>query len=143
MQPKSIKRFDVLYLASLAAYAAGFFLAFDDTVRLAREQYAAAGSSMNPSPLITGFFMFWIALSLLLWWLISSKASNGAKWTLVVLFVLLEVIGTIYSVATGATGSLSVGLGLSLLSIVIKGAAIFYLFRPDAIAWLERDKSAR
>jgi hypothetical protein len=134
MQPRSIRRFDVLYLASLAAYAAGFFLAFDDTVRLAREQYAAAGSSMNPGPLITGFFMFWIALSLLLWWLISSKASNGAKWTLVVLFVLLEVIGTIYSVATGASGS---------LSIVIKGAAIFYLFRPDAIAWLERDKSAR
>lgn len=143
MQPKSIKRFDVFYLVSLAAYTIGFFLSYDDTLALAREQYAAAGSGMNPSPLITGFFVFWIALGLLLWWLISSKASNGAKWTLVVLFVLLELIATIYSIAAGALPPPSVGMGLSLLSIVLKGVAIFYLFRADAVAWLEGDKADR
>jgi len=143
MQPKSIKRFDVFYLASLAAYVAGFFLGFDETVALAREQYAAAGSDMDPTGLMTGIFVFWLALSLLLWWLISGKASNGAKWTLVALYVLLELIGTIYSIAMGTVGDLSIGMGLSLLSIVLKGAAIFYLFQSDAVAWLERDKSAR
>jgi hypothetical protein len=143
MQPKSITRFDVFYLVSLAAYTIGFFLSYDDTLALAREQYAAAGSDMNPSPLITGFFVFWMALGLLLWWLISNKASNGAKWTLVVLFVLLELIATIYSVVAGALPPPSVGMGLSLLSIALKGVAIFYLFRPDAIAWLERDKADR
>jgi hypothetical protein len=143
MQPKSIKRFDLFYLVSLAVYVIGFFLSYDDTLALAREQYAAAGSDMNPSPLITGFFVFWMALGLLLWWLISSKGSNGAKWVLVALFVLLELIATIYSIATNALPPPSVGMGLSLLSIVLKGVAIFYLFRPDAIAWFEREKAPR
>ena len=56
MQPKSIKRFDLFYLGSLAVYAIGYFLGFDAQVEAQREKLAAAGLNVSVmvAPIIPG-----------------------------------------------------------------------------------------
>ena len=142
MQPKSIQRFDMVYLASLAVYAGGFFLGYDDTVALTRQQYAEAGLDVDPSMWVAISFVVILAVSLLLWWLVSSKGSNVAKWILTVFFGL-GLLAIAYSFSTGAAGPLTIATGLSLLSTALSGVAIFFLFKPDAKAWLERERPER
>ena len=141
MQPKSIKRFDLFYLGSLAVYAIGYFLGFDAQVEAQREKLAAAGVQMNIGAIMTASFFVGILIGLLLWWFISQKGSNVAKWILVVLFAL-GVLGTIYSLVTGSM-TLTLYTDISLLSLVLEAVAIYLLFQPDAKAWLERERPQR
>jgi hypothetical protein len=139
MQPKSIQRFDIFYLGSLAVYIAGFFLGYDDTVALTRQQYAEAGLNLDPSMWIAIAFAIGLGISVLLWWLVSSRGSNIAKWILVV-FLVLGVLVMLFAYSTGAAGPLTLATGLSLLSTALSAVAIFYLFKPDAKEWLERER---
>lgn len=142
MSPKSVQHFDMLYLASLGLYAVSFFLGYDDTVALTRAAYAKQGANIDPSMMIAGVFVAVLALYLLLWWLVSSKGNNIAKWVLTALSALGVVIA-IYSLATGAGGPFTLALGLSLLSSALTWAAVAFLFQPDAKAWLERERPER
>ncbi len=73
-----------------------------------------------------------MAISLLLWWLASRRASNAARWILAV----LAAFGLV---------SLLLSLGdlpmLHMLSAVlinaVQIAAVWFLFRPDAAAWFK------
>lgn len=142
MSPKSVQHFDMLLLASLGVYAVSFFLGYDDTVALTRATYAKQGANIDPSMMIAGVFVVVLALYLLLWWLVSSKGNNVAKWVLTA-FSALGVAVAIYSLATGAAGPFTLALGLSLLSSVMTWAAVAFLFKPDAKAWLERERPER
>lgn len=132
-QPTSIKRFDIAYLASLGLATVGFFIGYDDTVALVREQYAAAGLNMNAAAWTTGSFVVGIAISLLLWWFVSSRRSAVAKWILIVFFALgLLGLPTIL-------GNLTIASYLSLASMVISAVAIYFLFQPDTKPWFDKD----
>jgi hypothetical protein len=135
MQPKSIKRFDVFYLSALAVATVGFFIGYDDTVAIVREQYAATGVNMNVAAWTTGSFIFGIAISLLLWWFVSSRRSAVAKWILIVFFALgLLGLPTIIR-------NFTIAGGLSLLSVALSAVAIYFLFQPDAKPWFEKNEA--
>ena len=136
-KPTSIQRFDIFYLGSLAVYAVGFFLGFDDTVAQVRDQYAQAGLDMNPSGIMTGAFVVILAISVLLWWLISNKRSVAAKWILVVLFGL-SLLSLVFGLQT-LLANLSIATMLSLLSVVLSGVAVYYLFPADTKPWFEKE----
>jgi hypothetical protein len=133
-QPPSIKKFDIFYLAALGVYAVGFFLGFDQTVGMIREQYAAAGMTNLPvEGITTGGFIFGIAISLLLWWFVSAKRSTVAKWILIVFFALgLLGLPTIFQ-------NLNLTTGISLLSMVLSAVAIWFLFQPDTKPWFDKE----
>lgn len=65
-----------------------------------------------------------------LWYFVAVKASKVAKWILVVFFVL-GVLGTVRSLEGTPMSILVFTLGYYLA----QGIAVFFLFRPDSIAW--------
>ena len=138
MQPKSIQRFDLAFLASMVVYAVSFFLGYDDTVALTREQYAKGGLDVDPSMWIAALFGVVVAVYVLLWWLISLKRNNIAKWIFTIFFAVGLVLAVV-ALATGSAGPLTIAAILSLVSTALSGVAVFFLFRPDAKAWLERE----
>ncbi len=93
-------------------------------------QTAGLGDSFLAVTLAFGF-----AVSLLLWFLIARRASNIAKWILTALTALglLWLPGTLANAR--AMGALE--LLLVLVITVLQLVAIWFLFRPDARAWLE------
>lgn len=132
MQPKSIQRFDMLYLGSLAVATAGFFIGYDDALRQLRTQMAQAGMEMGGGWLAGGF-IFGMAISLLLWWLVSSKRSTIAKWILTVL-TAFSLIGLLFGIQT-MLANFTFATGLNLVATVMSIVAIYYLFQPDTKAW--------
>ncbi|HSG35645.1 MAG TPA: hypothetical protein VLA37_14025 [Sphingomonadaceae bacterium] len=133
MQPQSIKRFDMLYLGSIAVYAIAFFLGYDDS--LAQMQAQMAGTGMNlGGGVLAGAFIFGVAISLLLWWLVSSRASAIAKWIIVVFF-LFGLLG-LPGLFEGGFGLTTI---LQLLAMILSAAAVYFMFQPDAKAWFDGD----
>lgn len=132
MQPKSIKRFDIAYLASLAIGTAGFFLGYDDTLRQLRTQTAGTGMELGGG-FITTWFVIVMAISLLLWWFISARRSAAAKWILIVL-TALGLFGL-----PGLFANLTLAAILQLVSLVLAVVAIYFLFQPDTKPWFEKD----
>lgn len=131
MRPHSITMFEKLFLASLVLGAINFFV----SMPAMREQLAADpnAAAMVGDNFLIGVFIFSMLISLLLWYFISRRASNIAKWILVVFFVVGLVM------LPGSLGALpALPLIVSLLSTVLQGAAIYFLFRPDAKAWFAR-----
>lgn len=138
MQPKAIQRFDMLYLGSLAVSTAGFFIGYDDSLQQMNQQLAGSGMEIGGG-LLAGIFIVSMAISLLLWWLVSSKRSVVAKWILTVLTAL-----SLLGVALGLPQMLAnftLTVGLQLLAMVMGVAAVFFLFTGDAKPWFEKDES--
>jgi hypothetical protein len=140
--PPSIKRFDIFYLASLGVYAAGFFLGFDEQVAQVREQYAAAGVAINPGGILTGSFVFGMLIGLALWWFVSNRGSNVARW-IIAAFLALGLLNLVYGIASGVFGGLTLSLGFTIAATVLSAVAVYYLFQPDANAWFDRERSER
>lgn len=132
MRPASITMFDRLFLGALALGLVNAAISYSSTVELLEADPAVAEMGMA----IPGFFIATTALgyaiSLLLWFLISRKATNIAKWILTVLTVI---------------GALMIPLSLGELELVeniitvivtlMQVAAVWMLFRPDAKSWFE------
>jgi len=128
VRPESIKKFDILYLASLAVGVINTLLNMDSI------QLQADGMSLSPLTLwvITGLTY---AISLLLWYFISRRASTVAKWILVVL-TLLGLIG----LPAFFAGPIDLNKMLGIVTTVLSVVAVFYLFKPDARAWFAGDE---
>ena len=134
MRPASIQTFEKFFLASLAIGLVNAALSYNDNMKMlaadpATAEMASATSFMLP------VLVFSVGIPLLLWFLIARKASNVAKWVLVVLTALglLMMIPTLVTLA-----------GINMVSTVLTVAvnalqiyAIVQLFKPDAKAWLE------
>ena len=131
MRPQSIVMFERLFLASLAISAINTFIVFDGVARA-----VATNASMQQMGLGSGFLIGLLgasfAIYLLLWYLIAHKAANVAKWILVILMAL--------GVLTSLPGLLQASFDFATLSglaaILLEVAAVVYLFRADASAWL-------
>lgn len=132
MRPASITMFDRLYLGSLVLGLINFALSYDNTMAQLKADPVVADVGMASPGILWGGLALGMAISLLLWFLISRKASNVARWILVV----FTVIGVI---------SLPLSLGqLPLLQLVttlvvtgVQAAAVYFLFRPDAKPWFQ------
>jgi hypothetical protein len=132
VRPNSIVQFDRFYLGAIVVGLINNLLTWNQT------QAMLADPNVNPAGLGTGFqigsMVVGLAISLLLWWLVSRKASNIAKWIIVVLFGL-GLIGVLMSIGTMMQlGMLSAVV--ALVGVALQGFAVFMLFKPDAVAWL-------
>jgi len=134
MKPASIRRFDLLYLASIALSLVAYLLSFDTLVTNTEARTAATGVHLGAGTVIATMVIS-LGLSLLFWFLASPRRMAVGKW-LIVLFFLLGLTGIPGLLAGGWT----VLKTLSALNLLLEAGAIYYLFQPDAKAWFaERD----
>ena len=132
MRPISIIRFDQAYLSALAVGLVNTALTFEKTsTELARDPSSAQLG------LGTGFLFamlgFSFGLTLLLWFLVSRRASNVAKWIVVVLTSAGVLMGLASLMNLAAFGGLE--LALMLLGMGLQLTALYFLFRRDAREW--------
>lgn len=125
MKPVSVKKFDILYLGSVALGLIALALDFDNVVGGMSESLAA----------VSMFFL--VVISAALWFLVSVLRIEAVKW-IIALFMAYSV----YSFALGFSPEIDLRLVLEILSTVMTLAAIYYLFRPDAKAWFSEKRSA-
>jgi hypothetical protein len=131
MRPQSVLMFERLFLASLAGSLLGFVLTYDEIMGALANDPALREIGLG-SGFILGVTAGGYALYLLLWYLIAYRASNVAKWILVV-FTVIGVLAMVPSLA-GPWGAMQL---LSLAVCALEVAAVVYLFRADAVAWLK------
>jgi len=129
MRPESVITFERLFLLSLAISAGTIVVGFDAMMRAVLNDPGVQQLGLG-SGVIIGVIAASYAVYLLLWWLIARRASNVAKWILVV-FVALGLI----SLPTTLGGPISVLLVLNLAVYALEVAALVFLFRADAKAW--------
>jgi hypothetical protein len=76
-----------------------------------------------------------IGIELLLWFFIARRGSNVAKWIFVAFFVLALLGTALLAFRYGQDMLSPVRLGVSILMMALRMAALWLLFRPDASAW--------
>jgi hypothetical protein len=137
MRPQSIIMFERLFLLSIAVSAVLTVLTYDE-VLLA----LTSDPGMRQLGLGSGFLIGVLAGSfviyLLLWHLISHRASNAAKWILVVLVAL----GTLSAVPGFRQLTADLTTLLSLAGYALEIGAVAFLFRADATAWFKGKSQA-
>ena len=133
MQPSSIRKFTLFYLASFLVTLAATALNFEGLLATAEAQ---AGARLGFGILIASTLV-WAAILLLLWYLIARKGFAIAKW-IFVLFFLFNVVTSFGIFA----GGLTVSEGMALLALVLQAASAYYLFQPDAKAWFAGERAA-
>lgn len=130
MRPISIVWFERLFLLSLGVALFVSLLQYD--LLLAQVEGQAA---FVPLGLGSGLVIAVIAISLLvpfvLWYFIARRASNPAKWIL----VLLTAAGLLY-LDFGAARMWAPANIMALIVTALQIAAVALLFRADARAWL-------
>lgn len=143
MRPASIHRFDQLYLGATAlSFANALFVYFSTMAPL-----GSSSSRDGLSRLFAGYFIgssaISFAISLLLWFFISRKASKVAKWVLVV-FNVIAILGSLPLFSdTQLLMWAAVPLWQIVLSSIISAmnlAALWFLFQPDAKAWFAYER---
>lgn len=136
MKPASIRRFDLFYLASIALSIVTYVLSYDTMLASVQARTASAGVHLGAGTVVATMVIS-IGISLLLWFLVSRSRMAVAKW-IIVLFFVLGLTG-IPGLISGAWTLLKT---LSALNILLEAAAIYYLFQPDAKAWLAERHAA-
>lgn len=131
MRPNSIIQFDRFFLGSLALAGVNAVLSMQDT--LADPRLARSGLGMG---FIVGIQVFSFALMLALWFFISRRAGNAARWILTVMTVLgmFVTIPMVPVLAERGIGNMAFALVITVLQV----AAVAFLFRSDARAWFAR-----
>lgn len=128
MRPQSIVWFERLYLASVCLGILTLALNYD-LIEMRAVATGGAGTSAWVGAVIG------VCINLLFWFFIARRASNIAKWILVVMTAVgivgmiamlstLLMYGPLYTALTGA---------VTLLQLV----AMVFLFRRDAVDWLK------
>ncbi len=125
MRPQSIKMFDMLFLGSLALGLVNFFFAYDTA--MVQLEGTGMGSAFMIASLAVGY-----GINLLLWYFVSRRGSNVARW----IFIVLTAIGLAMVPFSLAEIPMS-QLVLTLLVTLMQVAAIYFLFQPDAKLFFE------
>jgi hypothetical protein len=135
MRPQSIVMFERLFLAALALSVVGFAISYQTMVDVLASDPAVQQLGIG-GEIIIGAAALGYALYLGLWYLIAHKAANWAKWVLVV-FVALGLT----SLRTALSGPWGLTTALNVAVYALEIAAVVYLFRADAKAWLSGEKA--
>ncbi|MDE1468063.1 hypothetical protein [Aurantiacibacter sp. D1-12] len=130
MRPDSIRKFDLFFLASVAMGAVSSFLSHDAQVAALTAQWEPLGMGDSSSAFVVGSSIVGILVNMLLWYLASRKRQSWVKWVLVV-FVAFMLFGVVSALGSGF-GSLSIA---GLITLLLRGIAVYFLFRPDAKEW--------
>jgi len=137
MRPKSVVMFERLFLASLALSVVNFFVSYDAAMEELARQPGVTKLGIGDGLLIATMTIG-TAIYLLLWFLIARKASNVAKWVLVV-FV---AIGAVSFLAALTSARFDAAMMLALVLYALEIAAVAFLFKEDAKAWLKGEWDA-
>jgi formate-dependent nitrite reductase membrane component NrfD len=132
MRPASMLQFDRFYLGQLGLALVNSVLSYDESLAMLKADPATAQVSFG-SGFIVSVTIFSLGIPLLLWFLISRRASNVAKWALVGItgIGLLMMIQTLPLLMQRSTASLIIVAILTVAQLV----AISFLFRGDSKAW--------
>lgn len=124
MRPKSVERFELLFLISLGLGLVNSALTWDQTSQMAGVVFS----------LIVQVGVLLIILGLVL--AVSRKGSNIARWVLVAMFLL----GAIMFIPTyaGMFALNPIVVVISSVQIALQVAAIYFVFRPDAKPWFQK-----
>lgn len=126
MRPASIQWFERIYFATLAIGLINLLVHYGTL----RDVMGNNGGTMG---LVMVSFLAGIAISLLFWYLVARRASNIAKWFLVVL-VVIGLVGLPGGFAmTGTLGVAYVAIGA--LSTLLQAVATGLLFTPESRRW--------
>ncbi|HEX7694235.1 MAG TPA: hypothetical protein VF409_07080 [Sphingomonas sp.] len=130
VRPKSIRLFELCYLGSILVGAINTALTWAETN--ASVEAAQVKQMLGPwfVPLSAVFIY---TLWLLLWYFTARARSNVARWVVVV-FYGLSLIGFVFTLGVAAKSD-GATLALSVLSLLLTTAAVFFLFRRDASEW--------
>jgi hypothetical protein len=133
MRPASINMFDRYFLGALVLALLNLPLAYQDSLDILKANPATAAAGYGSGFIIT-VMVFSLGIPFLLWFLIARRASNIAKWILVVMTGLgmLMMIPSLPILLQ--RGGLSNAITLILTALQL--FAISFLFRADAKAWL-------
>jgi hypothetical protein len=130
--------FERLYLASVAIGLVNAVLNIATAERLLAANPATQG-------LGGGFVLAMIALSaaisLTLWYFTARRASNLAKWLIVILAVWTAT-SVVLGIADRSTGFADSVIG-PLVALGLELVAIFFLFQPDARRWFDNGAERR
>jgi hypothetical protein len=134
MRPRSIVIFDWLFLASLVLSVVNTVVSYSAIVELFATDPTLRASGVPGGAAYVGSHGFSIVVSLILWFFISRRASNVAKWIL----TALTAIGVLSMVRSWQQPELLGGVLLGAVVLaVLQCVAVYFLFRKDAAAWLE------
>ena len=138
MKPAAIKKFDLLYLGSVAVSLLGVLMVFDTMVEISNDELAAQGiAPMGQGFLIAGL-AFWIFISLALWFLVSKLRIEFVKYVL----ALFAAYG-VYTAAMGSGGEAPVvTVIISWISTMMTVGAVYFLFTPEAKAWFAQKRGS-
>ncbi|MEG3179983.1 hypothetical protein [Sphingomonas sp. LT1P40] len=143
MRPVSIVRFEQAYLASIIIWVAnlalgGWALMIGQSQRQFEKHPAFAGNPqmfdvIAPSlmALLGVLVLFW----LLLWFFTARRASDVAKWVIVVMTGIAVLRLPLLLLSYPMTGLL--GTALNVAATLVGAYAAWQLFRPDARAWFK------
>lgn len=132
MRPKPIILFERLYLLGIVVGVISNAVAWQGALaRLA----AARVDALSPRTLLL-LAIASLLLDLVLWHLAAHRASRVAKWILAV-WIALGMIGLALGLARHAFVGGLVGM-LTVITTVLKLAAIAQTFTPEARAWFAR-----
>ena len=136
MRPRSIILFEQLFLVSLVLSLVPLVLGYGAATAAWSNDPNVRSVGLGPGFLI-GAMVVDYAVYLLLWYLVARKASNVAKWILVV-GVVLSLIA-VPSLLRGPWTLLTI---IGLLVYALEIAAVVLLFKADAKAWLKGEGTA-
>jgi hypothetical protein len=131
-RPKSIIRFEILYLAAIVLSAVATAMTWSDTTG---SPEAIRASQMLGQWFIPLLAVFGFTISLLLWYFTARTPSAFARWV-VVFFYVCGLLGFALQLAQGAPLLELTGI-FAIVGLVLNTAAVWFLFRPDTTPWFE------
>ncbi|MFA6218643.1 MAG: hypothetical protein WC692_02580 [Erythrobacter sp.] len=132
MKPESIRKFDLLYLASQAVALVSFALLYPAISKGVEARLAEAGPDGAGLGLgiVLGGLVFSLLIALALWFLISVLRIELVKWVLI-----LFAAWSVYSLRLTLADGINISDLVSYLGTLMSIMAIWFLFKPDAKAW--------
>lgn len=133
MRPASIITFERIYLVATGLGLVNSLMSLDRLNAVVAGDPAFRALGMGHG-LVYAMIAMGIAIPLLLWFLIAQKGSVVAKWLLVA-FTAIAIINLVPALRQLGPGA-GLGMLVNLAVEALRVAALSFLFRADANAWL-------
>ena len=137
MKPAAMRKFDWLYLGSIAVGVLGFALTYGTLADSVRAELTASGMEGAAGGFLIGSMLVGVAINVALWFLISVLRIGFVKWILL-LFVAWGLLSFGISIASGQAPALNLVIGA--ISSIMVVASVYFLFQPEATAWLAQKR---
>lgn len=137
MKPAAIRKFDWLYLGSIAVGVLGFALTYGTLADSVSAELTASGMEGAAGGFLIGSMLVGVAINVALWFLISVLRIGFVKWILL-LFVAWGLLSFGISIASGQAPALNLVIGA--ISSIMVVASVYFLFQPEATAWLAQKR---